>query len=47
MPAAGWHDLFALSKRGELVMEGDLQPLIANLQYIKDVLAMPRHMGGQ
>jgi hypothetical protein len=43
VPPPGWHDLFALSKRGELTMEGDLQPLVANLQYIKDVLATPRH----
>jgi hypothetical protein len=42
VPPPGWHDLFALSKRGELTMEGDLQPFVANLQYIKDVLAMPR-----
>ncbi len=43
VPPPGWHDLFALSKRGELTMEGDLQPFVANLQYIKDVLATPRH----
>jgi hypothetical protein len=43
VPPPGWHDLFALSKRGELTMEGDLQPLVANLQYVKDVLATPRH----
>lgn len=43
VPPPGWHDLFALSKRGELTIEGDLQPFIANLQYIKDVLATPRH----
>jgi hypothetical protein len=44
IPPAGWHDLFALSKRGELTMEGDLQPFIANLQFVKDVLAVPRLM---
>jgi hypothetical protein len=44
VPLAGWHDLFALSKRGALTMEGDLQPFVANLQYIKDVLATPRFM---
>ena len=43
-PRPGWHDLFALSKRGELTMEGDLQPFVANLQYFKDVLATPRRM---
>ena len=44
VPPPGWHDLFALSKRGELTMEGDLQPFVANLQFIKDVLAAPRSM---
>jgi hypothetical protein len=42
VPAPGWHDLFALCKRGELTMEGDLQPFVANLQFIKDVLVVPR-----
>jgi hypothetical protein len=45
-PPPGWHDLFALAKRGELSMEGDLQPLMANLQYVKDLLALPRGRGG-
>jgi hypothetical protein len=44
VPPPGWHDLFALSKRGALTMEGDLQPFVANLQFIKDVLAAPRFM---
>ena len=26
MPTPGWHDLFALTKRGEAVLEGDLHP---------------------
>jgi hypothetical protein len=42
MPRPGWHDLFALTKRGEAVLEGDLHPFMANLQYFKDVLALPR-----
>ena len=42
VPPPGWHDLFALSKRGVLTLEGDLHPLMANLQYIKDLLALPR-----
>jgi len=41
-PAPGWHDLFALSKRGEMSFEGDLQPFMAHLQYVKDVLTLPR-----
>ncbi|OZI79441.1 hypothetical protein [Bordetella genomosp. 2] len=42
VPAPGWHDLFALGKRGELSVEGNLQPLMANLQYVKDLLATGR-----
>jgi len=42
MPAPHFHDLFAMSKRGHLVIEGDIQPLMANLFYFKDVLAAPR-----
>jgi hypothetical protein len=41
-PRPGWHDLLALTKRGEAVLEGDLHPFISNLQYFKDVLALPR-----
>jgi len=41
-PKPGWHDLFALTKRGEAVLEGDLHPFMAHLQYFKDVLALPR-----
>jgi hypothetical protein len=42
MPKPGWHDLLALTKRGEAVLEGDLHPFMAHLQYFKDVLALPR-----
>jgi hypothetical protein len=42
VPAAGWHDLFAMTKGGHATIEGDLQPLMANLRYVKDVLAKPR-----
>jgi hypothetical protein len=45
VPPPGWHDLFALSKKGVMVLEGDLQPLMANLQYVKDLLALPRRAG--
>ena len=44
MPDPGWHDLLALTKRGCVVLEGDLQPLMANLQYVKDVLVLPRRL---
>jgi pimeloyl-ACP methyl ester carboxylesterase len=42
VPPPGHHDIFALFKRGKLTIEGDLHPLMANLLYIKDVLASPR-----
>lgn len=41
-PRPGWHDLLALTKRGEAIIEGDLHPFMAHLQYFKDVLAPPR-----
>ena len=44
VPPPGWHDLFALHKRGEMVIEGDTRLLFSHLQYLKDVLEMPRHV---
>ena len=41
-PQPGWHDLLALTKRKHAVLEGDLHPFMAHLQYFKDVLALPR-----
>jgi hypothetical protein len=41
-PKAGWHDLLALTKRGEATLEGDLHPFMTHLQYFKDLLALPR-----
>jgi hypothetical protein len=41
-PKPGWHDLLALTKRGEAVLEGDLHPFMTHLQYFKDLLALPR-----
>lgn len=46
MPKAGWHDLLSLTKRGEAMLEGDIQPFMTNLQYFKDLLALPRMSGG-
>ena len=43
VPEAGWHDLFALTRNGRMQLEGNLHPLMANLQFVKDVLASPRH----
>jgi hypothetical protein len=42
VPRPGWHDLFALTKRQEAVLEGDLHPFMAHLQYFKDMLSLPR-----
>ena len=42
-PKPGWHDLLALTKRGEAVLEGDLHPFMTHLQYFKDLLSLPRH----
>jgi len=47
VPDPGWHDLNALMKRGYASLEGDLQPLMANLQYVKDLLALPRRLHGE
>lgn len=44
VPEPGWHDLFALVKRGEARIDGALHLLMAHLQYVKDVLAMPRRL---
>jgi hypothetical protein len=46
IPDPGWHDLFALAKRGVASIEGDLRPLLQNLQYFKDLLALPRRTPG-
>ena len=34
-PSPGWHDLFALLRRGEVKFEGDQRVLMAYLLYIK------------
>ena len=42
MPRPGWHDLLSLTKKGVARLEGDLHPFLANLQFFKDLLALPR-----
>lgn len=44
VPEPGCHDLFALTKRGVAAIDGDLRPLLQNLQYFKDLLALPRRL---
>jgi hypothetical protein len=46
IPRPGWHDLLALTKNGEAVLEGDLYPFMTHLQYFKDLLALPRGKAG-
>ncbi|WP_339028275.1 hypothetical protein WI604_25990 [Bradyrhizobium symbiodeficiens] len=45
LPPAGWHDLLALTKRGEATLEGEIHPFMTHLQYFKDLLALPRRNG--
>jgi len=45
-PKPGWHDLLALTKRGEATLAGDMHPFLCHLQYFKDLLALPRVTGG-
>ena len=47
VPAPGFHDLLALSKRGLVRIEGNLQPFMANLQFVKDVIAAVRTPNGK
>jgi hypothetical protein len=43
-PPPGWHDLFALLRRGDVAFEGDQRVLMAYLLYLKLVLASPRKL---
>lgn len=45
VPEPGFHDLLAMSRFGRATIEGDLQPLMANLRYFKEVLESPRRAG--
>jgi hypothetical protein len=44
VPEPGWHDLFALLRRGDVKFEGDQRVLVAYLLYLKLVLAAPRKL---
>jgi hypothetical protein len=41
-PEPGWHDLFALLRRGDVRFEGDQRVLMAYLMYLKLALASLR-----
>lgn len=48
MPEPGYHDVIAMCRLGVARLDGDLQPLMANLRYVKEVLASPRGtLGGR
>lgn len=42
IPEPGYHDLLAMARFGHARIEGELQPLMANLRYVKEVLEAPR-----
>lgn len=45
VPEPGYHDLLAMARFGTARIEGDLQPVMANLRYLKEVLEAPRRAG--
>jgi len=45
LPRPGFHDIFAMTKSGTAVIEGDFHPFMANLRYFKELLAAPRAAG--
>lgn len=47
IPAPGYHDIFALLRKGEIAFDGDLQPMMANLLYVKAVIAAPRSLADE
>ncbi len=46
VPRPGYTDILGVMKRGEARIEGDLQPFLANLRYMKEVLVTPRRLKG-
>ena len=44
LPQPGYHDIFALLRHNRIALDGDLQPMMANLLYVKGVIAAPREM---
>ena len=47
MPRRGRHDLFSMVADGVARFDGELLPLMQNLQYFKDVLSSPRPAQGE
>ena len=46
MPRRDYHDIWSMLPKGLATLDGDLLPLMQNLQYFKDVVAAPRAKGG-
>ena len=44
VPPPGFHDIFALLRKRLIAFEGDLQPMMAHLLYVKLLLAKPREL---
>ncbi len=42
LPRRDYHDIWAMLPKGLVRIDGDLVPLMQNLQYFKDVIAAPR-----
>ena len=42
MPRRDYHDIWSMLPKGLARIDGDLVPLMQNLQYFKDVIAAPR-----
>lgn len=42
VPEPGFHDIFAMSSTGNARIEGDMAPLLHNLRYFKELLALLR-----
>ena len=45
VPEPGFHDIFAMSGSGNARIEGDMAPLLHNLRYFKELLALMRSGG--
>ena len=42
LPRRNYHDIWSMLPKGLATLDGDLLPLMQNLQYFKDVIASPR-----
>lgn len=43
-PPAGFQDLFAMTRYGHARLEGNTAPLLHNLRYVKELIALPREI---